>query len=76
MLSHRAIERELAQPLTVAAPLPKGDRQRWLIEKLVELGVSCFVPFETSAWRSRRPVHSIDCNAPWLNRPSNVVATG
>lgn len=30
--------------LTVAAALPKGDRQRFLIEKLAELGVAQFVP--------------------------------
>jgi len=30
--------------LTVAAALPKGDRQRFLIEKLAELGVARFVP--------------------------------
>ena len=30
--------------LTVAAALPKGERQRFLIEKLAELGVARFVP--------------------------------
>ena len=30
--------------LTIAAALPKGDRQRFLIEKLAELGVARFVP--------------------------------
>ncbi len=30
--------------LTVASALPKGDRQRFLIEKLAELGVARFVP--------------------------------
>ena len=33
--------------LTVATPLPKGDRQRFLIEKLAELGVARFVPVQT-----------------------------
>ena len=32
--------------LTVAAALPKGDRQRFLIEKLAELGVARFVPVQ------------------------------
>lgn len=41
---HRAVERELAAELTLAVPLPKGDRQRWLIEKAVELGVSQVIP--------------------------------
>jgi len=41
------IDRELPHRITVGAALPKGDRQKWMIEKLVELGVSCFVPLET-----------------------------
>jgi 16S rRNA (uracil1498-N3)-methyltransferase len=48
VLSHHAIERELPVPVTMAVSLPKGDRQRWLIEKLVELGVSTFVPLITT----------------------------
>jgi len=38
---------ELAYPLTLAVALPKGDRQRWLVEKAVELGVTRLVPLET-----------------------------
>ncbi|MDO5580983.1 MAG: RsmE family RNA methyltransferase [Planctomycetia bacterium] len=30
--------------LTMAVALPKGDRQKWLIEKLTELGVRRFIP--------------------------------
>lgn len=41
------VERELTGELTVAASLPKGDRQRFLIEKLVELGTTAFVPLMT-----------------------------
>ena len=37
-------QRELAFALEVAAPLPKGDRSQFLIEKLTELGVTNFVP--------------------------------
>jgi len=44
---HHAIERELSRPLTLAVALPKGDRQRWLVEKAVELGVSRLVPLTT-----------------------------
>ena len=36
--------RELAFPLELAAPIPKGDRGQFLIEKLTELGVTTFVP--------------------------------
>jgi 16S rRNA (uracil1498-N3)-methyltransferase len=40
--------------LTVATALPKGDRQRFLVEKLAELGVARFVPvhLERSVARS------------------------
>lgn len=41
-------DRELARELTLAVALPKGDRQRWLVEKAVELGVTRLVPLETS----------------------------
>ena len=37
-------QRELAFRLEVAAPLPKGDRAQFLIEKLTELGATDFVP--------------------------------
>lgn len=43
----RLASRELPQPLTLGVPLPKGDRQRWIVEKAVELGVSCLVPLHT-----------------------------
>src|SRR5262245_18608017 len=39
--------RELDFRLEVAAPLPKGDRAQFLIEKLTELGVTSFVPLRT-----------------------------
>ncbi len=38
---------ELPYPLTLAVALPKGDRQRWLVEKAVELGVTQIVPLQT-----------------------------
>ena len=39
--------RELPQRLEVAAPLPKGDRGQFLVEKLTELGVADFCPLRT-----------------------------
>ena len=33
--------------LTVAVALPKGERQKWLVEKLTELGVAKLVPLVT-----------------------------
>ena len=41
------IDRELDVELILGAALPKGDRQRWLVEKAVELGVTRLVPLET-----------------------------
>src|SRR5262245_34251259 len=39
--------RELGFRLEVAAPLPKGDRAQFLVEKLTELGAASFVPLRT-----------------------------
>jgi 16S rRNA (uracil1498-N3)-methyltransferase len=39
--------REPGYRLEVAAPLPKADRGKFLIEKLTELGVSAYVPLRT-----------------------------
>ena len=39
---------ELPFSLEVAAPLPKGDRAQFLLEKLTELGVSTFIPLRTA----------------------------
>jgi 16S rRNA (uracil1498-N3)-methyltransferase len=39
--------REYGFRLQVAAPLPKGDRAQFLLEKLTELGVTSFVPLQT-----------------------------
>jgi len=41
------IDREARLRVTLGAALPKGDRQRWLIEKTVELGVAQLIPLET-----------------------------
>lgn len=35
-------------PVTLAVALPKGDRQKWMVEKLTELGVSRLVPLITT----------------------------
>lgn len=44
--SVRSPQRELPFLLEVAAPLPKGDRAQFLIEKLTELGVATFIPLK------------------------------
>jgi len=47
ILEQRVVSRELSVALTVACTLPKGDRERFLIEKLTELGVASFIPLVT-----------------------------
>src|SRR5688572_15989043 len=37
IVERREIDRELPAPLVVGVSLPKGDRQKWLVEKLTEL---------------------------------------
>lgn len=45
--SKQRVDRELPFSLTLVVALPKGDRQRWLVEKSVELGVTRLIPIET-----------------------------
>ena len=35
-------------PVTLAVALPKGDRQKWMVEKLAELGAARLIPLETT----------------------------
>jgi 16S rRNA (uracil1498-N3)-methyltransferase len=48
VLSRNVVDRELPRDVTLCSALPRGDRQRWLIEKAVELGVRRFVPLRTN----------------------------
>ena len=48
ILQRREIDRELPFLLVLGVSLPKGDRQKWLVEKLVEVGVSALVPLLTT----------------------------
>ena len=45
--SSKKVSRELAIRITVATAFPKGDRQKFMIEKLVELGVERLIPLRT-----------------------------
>ncbi len=47
VLERSAADRESPVQLTLAVALPKGERQRWLIEKAVELGVANLIPLIT-----------------------------
>jgi 16S rRNA (uracil1498-N3)-methyltransferase len=48
VLARCEANRELPCELVLGVALPKGDRQRWLIEKAVELGVTRVVPLVTA----------------------------
>jgi len=39
--------KSLTTEITIAVALPKGDRQKFLIEKMVELGVQTLIPLKT-----------------------------
>ncbi|MGD0652714.1 MAG: 16S rRNA (uracil(1498)-N(3))-methyltransferase [Thermoguttaceae bacterium] len=47
VLSREEVDRELPFVLTLGVALPKGDRQKWLVEKAVELGVGRVIPLKT-----------------------------
>jgi 16S rRNA (uracil1498-N3)-methyltransferase len=47
VVERREVSRELPFRLTLAVALPKGERQKWLVEKLTELGVTRLVPLVT-----------------------------
>lgn len=47
VLSREEVDRELPFVLTLGVALPKGDRQKWLVEKAVELGVGRMIPLKT-----------------------------
>ncbi len=47
VIERRWVNRELPCQLSVACCLPKRDRQRWLVEKCVELGVGRMIPLIT-----------------------------
>ena len=47
VLRRDAVSREVPFPVVVGSALPKGDRADYLIEKLVEVGVTRFIPLIT-----------------------------
>ena len=48
IVERREVDRESGVQLTLGVALPKGDRQRWLLEKAVELGVTHLVAIVTA----------------------------
>jgi 16S rRNA (uracil1498-N3)-methyltransferase len=47
VLERWEVNRELLIPITLGVAMPKGDRQRWLVEKATELGVAILTPLVT-----------------------------
>ncbi len=47
IVSRQTVDRELPFSLTLVVALPRGDRQEWLVQKAVELGVARLVPWQT-----------------------------
>jgi len=48
ILESKLLNRELPAPLHIGVALPKGERQKWLIEKAVELGVTALTPIRAA----------------------------
>ncbi len=42
--ARREVDRELPIAITIGVAMPKGDRQKWLVEKLTELGTARLTP--------------------------------
>lgn len=47
IVEKQTVSREAERKLTVVSPLPKGDRSGFMIEKLTELGVVCYIPLRS-----------------------------
>lgn len=60
ILERRTVNRELPFALTVGVALPKGDRQKWLVEKLTELGVTALVPLTTERGVAQPTASALD----------------
>lgn len=60
ILERREANRELPFVLEVGVALPKGDRQKWLVEKLTELGVAELVPLSTERGVAQPTASALD----------------
>lgn len=59
VLTSREINRESSTNLVLGVALPKGDRQKVLVEKLVELGVSTLIPLQCTRSVSSASTNSL-----------------
>jgi len=60
IIERREISRELPRSITLAVALPKGERQKWLIEKATELGVGRIIPLVTERGVAQPTEHAIE----------------
>ncbi len=60
ILSRADVDREAAARVTLGVALPKGERQRWLVEKAVELGVARLVPLMTERGVARESAAAVE----------------
>ena len=60
VLGREEVDRELPIDITLGVSLPKGDRQRWLVEKATELGVGRIVPLRTARSVAKPTPKSLD----------------
>ncbi|OHB70190.1 MAG: hypothetical protein A2V70_08860 [Planctomycetes bacterium RBG_13_63_9] len=60
VLAGKEVDRELPVDVSLGVALPKGDRQRWLVEKAVELGVRRIVPLRTARSVSQPAEQALD----------------
>ena len=60
IVERRELDRELPFALVLGVALPKGDRQKWLVEKLTELGVTTLVPLITERCVAQPAASAVD----------------
>ncbi len=66
IVQSQEISREIDGELTIAVALPKGDRQKVLVEKMVELGVTTLVPIHCERSVVQLKEKSIDRLNRWV----------
>ncbi len=60
ILQRREVDRELPFTLRLAVALPRGDRQEWLVQKAVEMGVTELLPWQTERSVARPQTRSLE----------------
>lgn len=77
VLQRREANRESRRFVVLGVALPKGDRQRFLVEKAVELGWPAWFPLKHGGESpSPPPAPSRGLNAQWSRLPSSAGVIG